>query len=70
MDLYSRKLAKTIWASKHSRETPFKRMYDQMDKTGLPHLDINSFPTVRAALKTELKVLKVLKNKSNQKRQV
>lgn len=42
---------------KHSRETPFKRMHDQMDKTGLPHLDINSFPTVKAALKTELKVL-------------
>lgn len=40
-----------------------------MEKTGLPHLDINSFPTVNLALKTELKVLRSLKNKSNQKRQ-
>lgn len=36
----------------------------------MPHLDINSFPTVNPVLKTELKVLKVLKNKSNLKRQV
>lgn len=43
-----------------------------MEETGLPHLDINSFPTVNAALKTKLKVIRSLKiiKKSNQKRQV
>lgn len=32
-----------------------------MEEPGLPYLDINSFPTVNPALKTELKVVKSLK---------
>jgi len=40
-----------------------------MKKTGLSHLDINSFPTVNPALETKLKVVRSLKIKKINKRQ-
>lgn len=37
--------------------------YDYLEEIELPHLDINSFPTINPALKTETKIVRCLKMK-------